>query len=679
MFVKRLLTLFLSFLITIAGWSQINTDRVMAIGRNALYFEDYVLSIQYFNQVIGARPYLYEPYFYRGLAKFYLEDYTGAEQDCTEALERNPFVIGTYEVRGLSRINRGKFKEAAEDYIQALEYAPEQQGLYQNLVICEMSDSNYVDADKHVDEMIGKWPRSAQPYTLKADIKLKEKDTIQAISLLDKALELDPYEGQAWSGRGILSMTQEKYEDAEEQFGKAIHLLPKSSGNYINRALCRYYLNKLGDAMADYDIALDIEPENYIGHYNRALLRAQLGDDNRAIEDFNFVLQRDPEDYMALYNRATLKEQTGDLRGAIADYTTVINQYPDFWTGLLARAECRRKLGDNKGADQDEFRVTKAQIDKRYQGKTAKVVKTRKRSDKDLENYHSMVVEDETEMEQKYNNDYRGKVQNRKVGMDLQPMFVLTYYEKAREVNTGVHYYKAIDDLYRESMFSQKLLITNSEEPLSEIDADRQFQSLDRHSKELDLVRDSLQAGKIFFARALDYYLVQDLENALSDLTLAIHYNPDLFEAYFTRAVVRYKLMDVTRAQPQVETTESQLVNALARQKQEEVNLSPGMSMENNAMMLDLDQCISKAPDFVYAYYNRGNLSMENRDYRSAIQDYSRALELKNDFAEAFYNRGLAHLALDEISQGIQDLSKAGELGLYTAYNIIKRYSDAKD
>jgi hypothetical protein len=71
MYLKRLLTLYLSFLIGISGWCQINTDRVMAIGRNALYFEDYVLSIQYFNQVIGARPYLYEPYFYRGLAKFY--------------------------------------------------------------------------------------------------------------------------------------------------------------------------------------------------------------------------------------------------------------------------------------------------------------------------------------------------------------------------------------------------------------------------------------------------------------------------------------------------------------------------------------------------------------------------------------------------------------------------------
>ena len=28
-----------------------------------IVFEDYVLSIQYFNQVINAKPYLYEPYF----------------------------------------------------------------------------------------------------------------------------------------------------------------------------------------------------------------------------------------------------------------------------------------------------------------------------------------------------------------------------------------------------------------------------------------------------------------------------------------------------------------------------------------------------------------------------------------------------------------------------------------
>jgi hypothetical protein len=73
----------MGFLLPVGLQAQINTDRVMAIGRNALYFEDYVLSIQYFNQVINARPYLAEPYFYRGLAKINLDDFEGAEVDCS--------------------------------------------------------------------------------------------------------------------------------------------------------------------------------------------------------------------------------------------------------------------------------------------------------------------------------------------------------------------------------------------------------------------------------------------------------------------------------------------------------------------------------------------------------------------------------------------------------------------
>ena len=58
----------LSFVL-IPAQAQLNTDRITAIGRNALYFEDYVLSIQYFNQVIQLKPYLAEPYFYRAIAK----------------------------------------------------------------------------------------------------------------------------------------------------------------------------------------------------------------------------------------------------------------------------------------------------------------------------------------------------------------------------------------------------------------------------------------------------------------------------------------------------------------------------------------------------------------------------------------------------------------------------------
>ena len=50
-FKSNIIFLLLSFS-SFLSVAQINTDRVMNIGRNALYFEDYILSMQYFNQVI---------------------------------------------------------------------------------------------------------------------------------------------------------------------------------------------------------------------------------------------------------------------------------------------------------------------------------------------------------------------------------------------------------------------------------------------------------------------------------------------------------------------------------------------------------------------------------------------------------------------------------------------------
>ena len=92
----------ISHLSSITCFAQFNTDRLVMIGRSALYYEDYVLSIQYFNQAINAKPYLYEPWFYRAVAKYYLDDYAGAERDCSEAIERNPYIVGSYELRGHS-------------------------------------------------------------------------------------------------------------------------------------------------------------------------------------------------------------------------------------------------------------------------------------------------------------------------------------------------------------------------------------------------------------------------------------------------------------------------------------------------------------------------------------------------------------------------------------------------
>ncbi|MDD3969462.1 MAG: tetratricopeptide repeat protein, partial [Proteiniphilum sp.] len=61
------------------------------------------------------------------------------------------------------------------------------------------------------------------------------------------------------------------------------------------------------------------------------------------------------------------------------------------------------------------------------------------------------------------------------------------------------------------------------------------------------------------------------------------------------------------------------------------------------------------------------------KDYRAAIADYTKAIELEPQFAEAYFNRGISRLSIGETGAGLDDLRKAGELGIIQSYSIIKR------
>ena len=307
------------------------------------------------------------------------------------------------------------------------------------------------------------------------------------------------------------------------------------------------------------------------------------------------MLKLEPDNLMALYNRALLLEQTGNPKAAIRDYTKVIDQYPNFWTGLHQRAQCYRKLGMTKQAEQDEFRILKAQLDKRM-GKQPRLSpkQMRKRSDEDIEKYNQLAVADEQEIQPEYQSDYRGRVQDRRVPMDYMPMYVLS---TERHQSTVKHY----------------------------VAYDRQVDSLNR------VLPDARQL-----------YIICGQTN--------IHNLAPYLERDSTSAVACWLR---TMSQAEQEKSDMPLMTA---------NL-----LEN------LSQAIELAPQNAYLYYDRGNAYVQCLDYQKAIEDYTRAIQLDANLAEAYYNRGLAHMALKHQELAISDLSKAGELGLYTAYSIIKR------
>ncbi|MDO4951939.1 MAG: hypothetical protein Q4E49_07750, partial [Bacteroidales bacterium] len=113
---KALLTWLACLCAALGMRAQTNVEGVIRIGQNALYYEDYVLSIQYFNQAIAAKPYLYEPYFYRAVAKYYLGDYYGAIGDCSLSIGCDPYIGEVYRLRAINYIRTDNYEAASADY-----------------------------------------------------------------------------------------------------------------------------------------------------------------------------------------------------------------------------------------------------------------------------------------------------------------------------------------------------------------------------------------------------------------------------------------------------------------------------------------------------------------------------------------------------------------------------------
>ena len=628
--------------------AQINTDRVLLMGRNALYYEDYVLAIQRFNMVISVKPWLGEPYFYRALAKYYLEDYQGAEIDCNNAVERNPYALNHYVLRALCRINQSRYALAEEDYQKAIAINPLDHNSWHNIVLCQIELKEYEKADSSLDVMLHHWGKEPEQYTMKAQVSLLRTDTVKAEEWTDRALGLDEYDGKAWSLKAMFQGNRKEYKEAEASLDKAIMQMPRNAGLYVNRALARYNQDNLRGAMSDYDACLDLEPRNYIAHYNRGLLRASVGEDNLAIEDFNFVLELEPDNTIALYNRALLLDNIGDYKGAIRDISAVIKDYPEFWDGYRQRAAIKRKIGDINGAERDEFKVLQARLDAAVGKKHP--VRTRKKSEHNIEDYAALVEEDEHEEENEYVSEYRGKVQNRQTELRPEPIYSLTYYRKDSETNTYIAYCPQIEELNAHKKFPLQLYLTENEASMTEKQTEAHQASIAALSEQLE---QKPTDKDLLMQRALDYYHIRDFENGVADMDALIQKNGADALALVLRAQCRFAQLEVSR------TTASA----------SDLRLGYLMAMQDYYKASDL------MPDVPFLHYNIGCVQVQLADYAAAQKSFSRAIELDPHFPSAYYGRGVAYILGGQTEQGLSDLSQAGEYGLYTAYNLIKKYS----
>jgi tetratricopeptide (TPR) repeat protein len=92
----------------------------------------------------------------------------------------------------------------------------------------------------------------------------------------------------------------------------------------------------------------------------------------------------------------------------------------------------------------------------------------------------------------------------------------------------------------------------------------------------------------------------------------------------------------------------------------------------------DFSRTIEIKPGFAEAYNNRGTAYSALGDYRQAIEDYGRALEIKPGYADVYFNRGAVYLKQGDKIAGCRGAQKACELGNCKLLEMAKGKGDCR-
>ena len=609
-----------------AADAQYNKDYFYWASRRCLMNREYQEAIRVLNILLRADPDAAEGYFLRGVAKFNLDDLLGADTDFSAAIVKNPVFTTAYIYRALTRTRMGNYDDALQDFREAIDLRPDLPDAYYSRGYTRLQNKQYEEAIEDFDKFIFQENKVADAYIGRGTAYLYLKDTVRALENFDQAIRTNRENPNGYYQRGTLLLQKEEYARAE----------------------------------ADFDMAIRCDSNYLLSYFNRAIVRSQIGDYNHALEDYDKVALYSPNNVLVYYNRAGVYAQLGELEKAVADYSSAIKLYPDFANAYLNRSALRYALHNPKAAKRDEEIAQRkiAEYKSHLKDSTYSIyADTTQRMDKLLA------------FDNQFTNSYFDRISEQpslgRSNMRLLPLFRFTLMQPDTSRIEASNRYT----LQRVKDFEKKLdnpYLVLSNRPTN-IDADS-LAMLD--SRYAEILRQNPRDWLLQVQYAISQSLIRQFTNSVGAYSSAIADNAANPFLYFNRAVTRAEMIDFISGLDnpyQRISIDSDPANKLTNTHARTYNYDEAIA--------DLDKTLRLFPNFAEAYYNRGTLLALSGKLPEAFEDFSRAIELNPLFAEAFYNRGMTQIYMKDTRKGCLDLSKAGELGITSAYEILKRYT----
>ncbi len=657
-FVIFLLSLFFTS-IQIAE-AQVNIKRFTAMGRTDLFNDHYTESIKNLSIAIHAAPNKFEPYFYRGLAKYSLGDYNGAITDLNKSISINAYFSYSYLYRGLCKQRQKHYHAALKDYAAAIHRGPNNPDIYINRGAAKLQLKLYQSAIADFDTALILDQKNENAHLNKGIALFELKHNDQALDEVNTAIKLNYLNKSAYLRRGILKYEMKKYKEAIFDFELSMKLDDGDPLLYYFRAISYYALNDKEHAYADYAKVLELDPNNALTYYNRAILKTEDKNYLGALLDYEKVTNINPTNIYGYYNKANVESLLGDDKGALKDYNKAIELFPDFTRAYLNRSALKAKMNDKKGSYADYLKADL--IREKYN-----------RNDSIPELFKdSLQLTKLIAFESDFNNANadNGYIQYKNVYIELEPNFNISMLAKDEEIyidEKRKQYFVSEIAEYNESNLAQYKLafgLTKSTSLLNPIKAKEILQRLNGELKQ----QPNNPYNHLYIGILNER--IGNLPSAERSYQKAIALDPTFGFAYLNLANVAYQL-----AMQKIQENKTKR-SPLIHQNLDDFKATPQQNVipDLTKAIHDYDMAMQVYPQLGFIYYNRANLYSKMQEYMKALDDYNQALNLQPNLAEAYYNRGLTLLLLQDNDSACPDLSKAGELGISNAYNVIKRY-----
>lgn len=640
--------------------AQYDRNYIYWVGQQSMVENNYPEAIEVLNVLLRHDPNDFDAHFLRGIAKYNMDDLLGADADFTRAVELNPVFTGAYYYRAITRSRLGNYDDALRDFAEAIELRPDLADPYYSRGVTLLLNQQFEDAIADFDRYIRFEKRHVAAYLNRGTSYLYLRDTVKAYENYNLAISTNREDPDGYNRRGALYLEQRRYEEACADFDKAVTVDSTYIPGYFNRALTQSYMHRPMQSIEDFSRVIELDSTSSLGYFNRAIIRTEIGDYNRALEDFNSVAHYSPNNVLVYFNRAQLHTRLGNLDAAIDDYSRAIELYPDFANAYLGRGMLRRAKRDVRGAESDE-RIAHRKIAEyrtRLNDSTYSIyADTAQRFDQ-LLSFESRLME--------RNFERIASISTSDDDLMLIPMFRFTLLDadsvvvdrRAKRFDT-----QRIKD-FRTKVGNERMRFDCRQ---SNIPADTLLAIDQRLHAEIHNTAEPTWI--IYFERGVSQSLIKQYTNAVNSYTEAIQLNPSNPFLYINRATTRAEMIDFISS-----IDNSYQTISIDSDPAKRLHNSGTRTYSYDEAIEDMNKAIKLYPELAEAYYNRANLFAISGKLPEAYDDYTRAIELNPNLGEAYYNRGLVQIFMKDTRKGCLDLSKAGELGIASAYDILRQF-----